>query len=152
MSWLEVNAKIETQMLSSNTDYGAYFIFKFMEGTEGFENLPLKASVLTPCGGQKSIIHLDPYGNLRKQCQLAREKAGHIFASIASGRISRAKLWTGWDKQLPREREDGWAEVELGGFFATEGEDGEVQMSLMEVSNNSKSGLIIQGIEIRPRH
>ncbi|KAK4748767.1 hypothetical protein SAY87_015353 [Trapa incisa] len=151
VSWLEINAKIETRVLSPNTDYGAYFVFKFMEGTQGFENLPMEASVSTPRGIKKIVIHLDPYGNLRKQCEIRREHVGHIFAGIESGRISRANLWTGWGRQLPQERKDGWSEVELGWFFTGEDEGGEVQMSLMEVSKK-KSGLIIQGIEIRPRH
>ncbi|OWM72347.1 hypothetical protein CDL15_Pgr018232 [Punica granatum] len=69
-----------------------------------------------------------------------------------AGRVSQADVWTGREKQLPREREDGWAEVELGGFFTSEGEGGVVQMSLMEVTSTVwKSGLVIQGIKIRPK-
>ncbi|THU52025.1 hypothetical protein C4D60_Mb06t37250 [Musa balbisiana] len=49
-------------------------------------------------------------------------------------------------------RDDGWMEAELGEFYNEEGEDGEVEMSLMEVKGGHwKKGLIIQGIEIRPK-
>lgn len=49
-------------------------------------------------------------------------------------------------------RDDGWMEAELGEFYIDEGEDGEVEMSLMEVRGGHwKKGLIIQGIEIRPK-
>ncbi|KAJ9153058.1 hypothetical protein P3X46_026547 [Hevea brasiliensis] len=48
-------------------------------------------------------------------------------------------------------RSDGWLEVELGEYFKQCGNDGEVlEMSAMEV-NDEKSGLIVQGIEIRPK-
>nr|CAB3469588.1 unnamed protein product [Digitaria exilis] len=52
---------------------------------------------------------------------------------------------------LPRERADGWKEVELGDFYIDEGQDGEICISLRETSATSKSGLIVQGIEIRPK-
>ncbi|OWM72348.1 putative F-box protein PP2-B12 [Punica granatum] len=148
VAWLEIHAKVETRMLSTNTDYGAYFVFKFMEGNDGFENLPVEVSVLNRCSGQKGVVYLDPDGELRQQYQISLEKFWPMFA----GRVSLADVWTGRGKQLPQEREDGWAEVELGGFFTSDEEDEEVQMSLMEVTSTKwKSGLIIQGVDIRPR-
>lgn len=49
------------------------------------------------------------------------------------------------------EREDGWMEIELGEFF--NGENYEVvKMSLMEVKGcHLKGGLVIEGIELRPK-
>ncbi|KAJ9703200.1 hypothetical protein PVL29_004829 [Vitis rotundifolia] len=47
-------------------------------------------------------------------------------------------------------RLDGWYEVELGEFEGREGE--ELEMSIMEVkTGNAKYGLLIEGIEIRPK-
>lgn len=49
-------------------------------------------------------------------------------------------------------RIDGWYEVELGEFFNEGRESVELEMSIMEVSRlNGKSGLLIEGIEIRPK-
>ncbi|KAF8689994.1 hypothetical protein HU200_041629 [Digitaria exilis] len=60
------------------------------------------------------------------------------------------------DIRCPRRRGDGWAEVELGEFVvAGDGEDdgGVVEVRLAEVdSRRWKRGLIVQGIEIKPRH
>jgi hypothetical protein len=43
-------------------------------------------------------------------------------------------------------------EIELGEFFSGENDE-EVKMSLMEVKGHHlKGGLIIEGIEIRPKH
>ena len=53
---------------------------------------------------------------------------------------------------LPRARGDGWMEVEMGEFFNEQGEDGSVLCGLKEVDNyNRKSGLIVEGIELRPK-
>ncbi|KAF8691706.1 hypothetical protein HU200_040092 [Digitaria exilis] len=52
---------------------------------------------------------------------------------------------------LPRERVDGWMELEMGELQNDEGEDGEVSIKLMETSATVMSGLIVQGIEIRPK-
>lgn len=41
-------------------------------------------------------------------------------------------------------------EIELGEFYNDEGDDGEVEMRLREISD-WKSGLIVEGIEVRPK-
>ena len=54
-------------------------------------------------------------------------------------------------ERFPSEREDGWMEIELGEFFSGEAYE-EVKMSLMEVKGYQlKGGLIIEGIEVRPK-
>ncbi|TVU27758.1 hypothetical protein EJB05_19258, partial [Eragrostis curvula] len=57
------------------------------------------------------------------------------------------------DIRCPRRRADGWAEVELGVFAVAGDEDGVVEVGLKEIdSQRWKRGLIMQGIEIRPKH
>ncbi|GLT95490.1 hypothetical protein SLE2022_131700 [Rubroshorea leprosula] len=49
------------------------------------------------------------------------------------------------------DRIDNWFEVELGEFFnGIRGEDGELEISMMEIAGHYKCGLIVQGIGIRP--
>ncbi|MCL7032854.1 hypothetical protein MKW94_024121 [Papaver nudicaule] len=59
------------------------------------------------------------------------------------------------DQYFPQVREDGWMEVELGHFYNEEEEENmakEVHMSLLETERLwRKSGLVIQGIELRPK-
>ncbi|PKU62638.1 Putative F-box protein PP2-B2 [Dendrobium catenatum] len=51
----------------------------------------------------------------------------------------------------PQTRWDGWMEILLGEFYNEEGDDRDVTMSFSEIKGgNYKSGLIVQGIEIRP--
>ncbi|XP_038979880.1 putative F-box protein PP2-B12 [Phoenix dactylifera] len=54
--------------------------------------------------------------------------------------------------RAPCEREDAWMEIEMGEFYNNEGEDAELEMSLTQMDNEAtKRGLIIQGIQIRPK-
>ena len=56
------------------------------------------------------------------------------------------------DGRVPCERGDGWMEIELGDFFNGNQGDEEVKMSLREVKGQHlKGGLIIEGIEVRPK-
>ncbi|KAF6159553.1 hypothetical protein GIB67_032324 [Kingdonia uniflora] len=52
-----------------------------------------------------------------------------------------------------RKREDGWLRIEMGEFFKDAGEDGAINIILKDMNKgDSKSGLIIQGIELWPKH
>ncbi|KAG5581670.1 hypothetical protein H5410_052297 [Solanum commersonii] len=52
----------------------------------------------------------------------------------------------------PKLRDDGWFEIELGEFY-TENEDDRIEMNFKELKEcaSLKTGLIVEGIEIRPR-
>ncbi|KAF8015423.1 hypothetical protein BT93_H1048 [Corymbia citriodora subsp. variegata] len=52
----------------------------------------------------------------------------------------------------PKKRRDDWLEIELGEFLMKDGQDGEVEMSVLDTKGTYwKSGLIAEGIEIRPK-
>ncbi|XP_066339843.1 disease resistance protein RGA5-like isoform X1 [Miscanthus floridulus] len=54
--------------------------------------------------------------------------------------------------RYPRARGDGWMEVTLGDFYNGNLDDGTIEIRLMEHrSLNWKSGLIVEGVEIRPK-
>ncbi|KAK2664554.1 hypothetical protein Ddye_003128 [Dipteronia dyeriana] len=53
-----------------------------------------------------------------------------------------------YDRFYPKKRADGWLESELGEFFNRGDEDNEL---LMTINAGMKDGLLIQGIEIRPK-
>ncbi|GLT28420.1 hypothetical protein SLA2020_033550 [Shorea laevis] len=48
------------------------------------------------------------------------------------------------------ERGDGWLELELDEFFNEGGEDGKLEIWIFRFNGHWKSGVIIEGIEIRP--
>jgi hypothetical protein len=52
--------------------------------------------------------------------------------------------------QCPNVRSDGWLEIEIGEFYNSGLEDEEIQMNVKE-HENFKSGIFIEGIEVRPK-
>ena len=133
MWWFDICGKIPTSMLSPKTNYATYLVFKLRRGAHGYKP-PQKASVGTNGEGEvfKQTVCLgQPAGEPRQQDQIVQPQ---------QQRISHPKL-----------RKDGWFEIELGEFFNEGGEDDELKIRLLEVDTNIvKTGLIVEGIEIRP--
>ncbi|KAF8388370.1 hypothetical protein HHK36_027036 [Tetracentron sinense] len=136
--WLEIRGKMETQMLSPRTTYAAYLVFKFLEGAYGFDSPPAEVSVRFVEGGEAENsarpVYLDPHDGSRVRFQLVQQRRGVYDRSIRHVlRRSPASVSRQQDGQFPRARGDGWMEIEMGEFINDSGEDGEVEMSLMEV-------------------
>lgn len=120
--WLEIKGKIDTNILSPDTTYAAFFVFRLAEKRSWFNQLPVQFRVDFEQRekGNESEILLDPSMN--------------------------------GPPSLPQESGDGWKEFEMGEFFSGQGENGSVLCCLKEVDDYyCKSGLIVGGIEIRPK-
>ncbi|WOL19295.1 F-box protein PP2-B12 [Canna indica] len=158
--WLEVRGKIETKMLSQNTFYAAYLVFKLSDRCSGLGYPPQEASV-----------KLGVFSLINRVCLQPSDMQAHLHArrNRGRGRFGRYERWRSvfahpeakeaeddakeFGGVYPRERTDGWMEVQLGQFYNDKGEDGEVSMSFLEVKGGHwKHGLIIEGIEIRPKN
>ncbi|XP_019054123.1 PREDICTED: putative F-box protein PP2-B12 [Nelumbo nucifera] len=163
--WLQIDGKVDTRMLSPETTYIAKFIFKFAEGSMGFDYQPVDVVVKFVGGGRSGVgtgkvqtAYLDP--DSRKNAQFGRLRNTGLFQRTL--RLSTSirppipirlpQQMLDLEGQFPEERGDGWLEVQMGEFYIGKGEDGEVQMSLLEVKGGHwKSGLNVQGIELRPK-
>ncbi|OMO98638.1 hypothetical protein CCACVL1_04141 [Corchorus capsularis] len=131
--WLEIQGKIRTKLLSSNTRYGAYLIMRISDRAYGLDSMP--SDITVEVGNQVSSS-----SNVLLQHLEIRKKQMELWKSIEG------------KQGILSEREDGWMEMELGEFFSGE-KDEEVKMSLMEVKGcHLKGGLVIEGIEVRPKH
>ncbi|XP_077227628.1 putative F-box protein PP2-B12 [Tasmannia lanceolata] len=130
--WLEIKGKIDARMLSRKTNYVAYAVLKFQPHTYGFDRWPASLSV-----------------------KLGGEESGHtVILKPNTNRLSSTQTESsgGYGAEVLRARNDGWMEIEMGEFFNDEGDEGEVEMSLMHLQGGQwKKGLIVEGIEIRPR-
>ncbi|XP_045809077.1 putative F-box protein PP2-B12 [Trifolium pratense] len=125
--WLEIHGMINTTLLSPNTQYAAYAVFKMIEPW-GFQNRPVELSVSVE-GGHSSTTNvcLDP-----------------IVEGTPHPRVVGL--------QSPSVRTDGWLEIEMGEFFNSGIENEEVHMNFMEIKGgNWKRGLFLEGIEVRPK-
>ncbi|CAH9051972.1 unnamed protein product [Cuscuta europaea] len=154
--WLEICGKINITLLSPNTNYAAYLVFVLQPRSYGFHHKLVDASI-DIIGGY--------YGQVEKQTvylstQVEREAhplvAPREFIRVPTQRVRQENMnaVAGEEKaaRLPKKRSDEWMEVELGEFFVTDGEDrGDICVSLREVRGHWKRGLIIEGIEIRPK-
>ncbi|RYR25391.1 hypothetical protein Ahy_B02g059106 isoform A [Arachis hypogaea] len=119
--WLEIRGVLSTLVLTPNTHYAAYLVFSMEEDRIGFQHCPVELSI-GMLGGEAST----------KNVILDPESDGV--------------------RQLPNLRGNPWLEIEFGVFFVSSTEDEQVQMSVVETEAGVlKSGLIIEGIEFRPK-
>jgi len=132
--WLEIRGNIHSKMLSQHTTYSAYIVFRVAEGRRGLHFPCLETSVSLEGNSSRST---------RRVCLDDGHDRVDTWPSMR-GDIPQQ------DALFPRERGDGWMEVEVGEFRNGEGDDGEVSIGLMETSV-VKRGLVVLGIEIRPK-
>ncbi|KAL2325288.1 hypothetical protein Fmac_024346 [Flemingia macrophylla] len=126
--WFEISGTINTRVLSPNTHYAAFLVFKMIDAS-GFHHAPVALSVGI-IGGSSTCRHvcLDP--------NLEDDELDERF----------------WGLQRPNMRSDGWLEIEMGEFFNSGLEEDELQMKVMETGSNMwKHGFFLQGIEVRPK-
>ncbi|CAN1219749.1 F-box protein PP2-B15 [Linum perenne] len=74
-----------------------------------------------------------------------------VSVNVNGTEVSKSRVAVDGEGRLPVEREDGWLEVEIGEFFSGESDE-EVRMCLKEVKGyHLKGGLVVEGIEVRPK-
>ncbi|XP_009596287.1 F-box protein PP2-B13-like [Nicotiana tabacum] len=142
---LEIQGKMKTGELSPNTIYGAYLLMKISDGSFGLDSIPTEISVRV---GNQEFVNTAYIRHPRARSK--KEKLESLFyrnrMEILKSRVNKG------EEGLPREREDGWLEIELGEFFNGGNGDEEITMRLMEVKGyHVKGGLVIEGIELRPK-
>uniref|UniRef100_I1P5F9 F-box domain-containing protein n=1 Tax=Oryza glaberrima TaxID=4538 RepID=I1P5F9_ORYGL len=128
--WLEIHGKILSKMLSRNTNYAAYLVYRIADRSYGLDFPFQEASV--SIGGSTTTRQVGSVERrLKRRCSHALVLAEDI--------------------EHPQKRSDGWMELKLGELYNEEGDDGEVCISFRETEGHWKRGLVVQGIEIRPK-
>uniref|UniRef100_A0A1D1Z9X8 F-box protein At2g02240 n=1 Tax=Anthurium amnicola TaxID=1678845 RepID=A0A1D1Z9X8_9ARAE len=123
--WLDIFCRFVVSELSPGTLYSAYLVFRLKEGSHGLD------------GFQEASVALGSYLSRRWVCLDPSEDAAMHCGPVG----------------VPHPRGDGtWMELQLGEFMVAAEEDGQmVVVRLREVERlNWKSGLVIEGIELRP--
>ncbi|KAK3159381.1 hypothetical protein QOZ80_2AG0149390 [Eleusine coracana subsp. coracana] len=133
-SILVIEGRIRCGMLSKNTNYGAYIVFKVTDKSFGLEYPRFPPQYATLRVGKRPIVV-----GRRKVCLQALPSA---LARLIEGPPRRF---------LPKRRADGWMKLEMAGFRVLEGDVGDVRLGLLQHRVNRIEGLIVQGIEIRPQ-
>ncbi|XP_058103430.1 uncharacterized protein LOC131246999 [Magnolia sinica] len=151
--WLEIHGKFETCMLSAKTTYSAFLIVKFLNDVQGLDSLPMELTVRL--GGKvynKHTAYLLASESRRQRHQTNLERMKEFMNTLPCSRPNRSRRINMENVRIPSARTDGWMEIDMGEFFVDERSEGAVEMSLMEVKGGHlKGGMIIEGIEIRPK-
>ncbi|XP_055835113.1 F-box protein PP2-B10-like [Solanum dulcamara] len=123
--WLNICGRIGTKVLSPNTYYVAYLVFKLVDMYHGFE--PNNYTIML----------------VNYQREIATKEQINTVRQINTMRIAT----------FPKLRRDGWMEIELGNFNSKESSDGPVVERLIKIQrfDYKPSGLIVEGIEFRPK-
>ncbi|XP_074585642.1 putative F-box protein PP2-B12 [Curcuma longa] len=158
--WLEIRGHVQCKLLTPKTTYAAYLIFKLADWSRGLDYPPQEASVTLGLRSSTTLIRLQP----RSDAVRAR-RIGIPFGLLRPVEAPAAHALNNGEEAeevgesdpppppAPLARDNGWLEVAIGEFYNEEGEDGEVVISFTEIKGGHwKKGLIVQGIEIRPKH
>ncbi|XP_019440599.1 PREDICTED: F-box protein PP2-B15-like [Lupinus angustifolius] len=144
MNWLEIEGKIRTQILTPNTLYGAYLIINVFHRAYGLDFGSSEVSIVIGKKVEKMkayLYHKDE--NKHKMETFFKQNPRETLRMVQEEEDNEGIPY-------PSKREDGWMEIELGEFFSGEGNE-EVKMTLMEVGYRLKGGLVLEGIEVRPK-
>ncbi|XP_042517515.1 uncharacterized protein LOC122091572 [Macadamia integrifolia] len=174
--YLVIRGKMETRLLSPNTTYGVYLVLKFNDSGYEFEPLA-EVSVKLVSGttgvgdaeeGEVKSVYLNPVKPMYSITEGRHRRKGGVNRGIfrlfpwsrrshSHGRPVEDVVDPQPEGQVPKERRDGWREIEMGQFFNGSGEDGLVEMSLIGVRKdttlflNGYTSIFVQGIEVRPK-
>ncbi|XP_074359469.1 F-box protein VBF-like [Apium graveolens] len=141
---LKLHGSINTEILSQNTKYGAYIIIKLLNGAYGLDAIPSELSIKVGDHEVTSTAYL------RNNFDSKRIQMLHLLYSNRLEMLKK-KVVLG-EERAPQERKDGWLEIELGEFYSGDRNE-EVKLSLVEAKGHQlKGGLVVEGIEVRPKH
>ncbi|MFS7928178.1 putative phloem protein [Helianthus anomalus] len=133
--YIYVKTNVQSQLVSSETTYACYLVYKLPEDQSGF-----KAPVKVEDGRRDSVDENICYIYLTSpQTLVIRPNAGQNTHNS----LSRPKI-----KGLPQQRNDGWIEVKIWELRAVTTINMELTLELCDGKNFS--GLIIEGIEFKP--
>ncbi|KAI4364626.1 hypothetical protein MLD38_020691 [Melastoma candidum] len=147
-TWLCISGHLDLHLLSPDTRYAVYLVFKSEVTPYRLYNNTAKAKG-RGFGWEYFESHIFPFMESRGRQQ---ERKNY---QMRRHRIFPGKEWR--KVVVPREeRMDGWMEVELGEVFSSRDYNGKVpwwgEFSIYdEYGVNPRSRIVIQGIEIRPK-
>ncbi|GAA0164234.1 hypothetical protein LIER_39743 [Lithospermum erythrorhizon] len=150
ISNLEIEGRIKTQALSPSTKYGAFLIIKVSHKSFGLDSIPSEISLKIGDLVVKRSAYLCGKDVKKQQMEVLFYKNR---LQMLNNRLNHQGFI--WEEKQACERLDGWMKIEVGEFFTGFDDacnDKELQIRLTEVKGQHlKGGLIIEGIEVRPK-
>ncbi|XP_065853766.1 F-box protein PP2-B1-like [Euphorbia lathyris] len=163
--WLEIRGKIKATMLSPETHYTAYLVYRLVAASHGLDIHPVEVNVgisgAAEGDSSKRSLYLDARRKRRQRNQLVRSVSLSRHRHLMAIQLPAPATENNNDNDdcndhhnriRPKERQDGWLEIELGDYFNRQDEVGDFEISILETNaDHLKNGLLIQGIDIRPK-
>uniref|UniRef100_A0A803KNQ8 Uncharacterized protein n=2 Tax=Chenopodium quinoa TaxID=63459 RepID=A0A803KNQ8_CHEQI len=146
--WLEIKGNIKTSLLSPNTDYAAYLVYKMQSEAYGFYS-PAEATLSTAEGRRETDKF---YWESQERYQIVPRRFNQFRFPVSRTQLTTTKREIDNQAKLPKQRSDGWHEIKIGEFSTGRNDDQEVEMQVLDIKGgNWKGGLVVEGIEIRPK-
>ncbi|AQK55503.1 F-box protein PP2-B1-like [Zea mays] len=163
--WLEISGKLSLSLLSPGTTYAAHLVFAIADDSYGLEchvGMPaLKATVTVTVSGKTTMAEHDIcLHHMQGEAEAAAHRRTQQYVRLRRGYGGGGKATVltttreaDPDIRCPRRRGDGWAEVEVGEFAVAgdEGDAADVEVTVQEDSLRWKRGLVVLGVDIRPK-
>ncbi|KAK1376379.1 F-box domain, Phloem protein 2-like protein [Heracleum sosnowskyi] len=128
--WLDIRGKIKTGKLSPYTTYETYLVFKLYEDAYGLDS----ANATIRFVNEREDVPAD--------------EASTVYPDTRTAAYNIEQQ----NGELSRRRKDEWMEIKTGEFETGARDDDEVETRFMSIDGHmSKGGLIVQGIEFRPK-
>ncbi|KAL8114433.1 putative F-box protein PP2-B12 [Apium graveolens] len=127
--WLDIRGKMKTGMLSPHTTYETCLVYKLYENAYGLESAKASIRFVKDREDVPSDEALTIYPDTRTSAYNSEQRNGAV---------------SHW-------RKDGWMEIKTGEFETGARDDDEVETRFMSIEGQIKGGLIVQGIEFRPK-
>ncbi|KAK1383951.1 SKP1 interacting partner 3 [Heracleum sosnowskyi] len=143
-----IYGKISTSLLSPQTAYTTYLVYKPSSVLFGFKDRPIEVSV--GIIGEESInrnVYLNQKGRVQRRTANLPMQMDSFHRFRANQQRPQVAVPKEADSQYPATRKDGWLEIKLAEYYNKGGENTELEINLKNVK--WMSGLIIEGIEIR---
>ncbi|KAF7069588.1 hypothetical protein CFC21_075202 [Triticum aestivum] len=158
--WFSISDRISSKELSPGTQYAAYLVYKLTQDASGLSS-PRQISFIEVGGQLVGSIHPASLHPCDRCSCATRDGESSSSSTTSTTNVAAVQVHEhmkdegGLIVRYPRQRVDGWLEFEIGDFHT--GDEAaaavDVLMVLQELEELQwKKGLIIEGIEIRPRN
>uniref|UniRef100_A0A0D3HQX1 DUF1618 domain-containing protein n=1 Tax=Oryza barthii TaxID=65489 RepID=A0A0D3HQX1_9ORYZ len=134
--WLDLCGRVNCRELSPNTEYAAYLVFKLTDDSYGLD-----------CQTQEADITMDDQVVSAKRTISFYPRPRPSTRETLSNMCRIEEAGQAEEPSYPRERGDGWLEVQLGHFYNDLEDTGVVVIRLKEhIQLNWKRGLILEDL------
>lgn len=149
---LRINCHINSHMLSANTIYATYLVYKLPQVSSnnmGTLECPVEVKDMNFGSSKFNEVRYIFFSN--PKTPLITLTKGDVHDQDGNQGAKKNPLYRPKVEGMPRKRKDGWMEAQIWGFKADVAASVIITFDLTCNEQDQLTGLIVQGIEIRPK-